>query len=116
MPRSATQNPRPPALPTADASDAPLTPSKTQRKREAHALQTLGIQLVALSTAQLARLDLPETLHEAVLAAQRMRSHGARTRHLQSIGTLMRQLEPSVLSRVRAAFTSGRAGTPPPQP
>jgi len=108
MPRSATQNPRPPALPTADASDAPLTPSKSQRKRDAHALQTLGIQLVALSAAPLARLDLPETLHEAVLAAQRMRAHGARMRQLQYIGKVMRQLEPSVLSRVRAALTSNR--------
>ena len=60
--------------------------------------------------------DLPETLHEAVLAAQRIRSHGARTRQLQYIGKLMRQLEPSVLSRVRAALTYGRAGTPLPQP
>ena len=115
MPRPPTQETHPPptAIPPADA---PLTPSKTQRKRDAHALQVLGGQLVALSTAQLARLDLPEPLHEAVLAAQRMRAHGARTRHLQYIGKLMRQLEPSVLSRVRAAFTSGRAGTPPPQP
>ena len=103
----------PPALPTADA---PLTPSKSQRKRDAHALQTLGVQLVALSAAQLARLDLPEALHEAVVAAQRMRSHGARTRQMQYIGKLMRQLEPSVLSRVRAALTPGRAGTPRPQP
>ena len=110
MPRSPTQEPRPPptAIPTADASDAPLTPSKSQRKRDAHALQTLGIQLVALSAAQLARLELPETLHEAVLAAQRMRAHGARTRQLQYIGKVMRQLEPSVLSRVRAALTSDR--------
>jgi ribosome-associated protein len=110
MPRPPTPDPRPhpPALPTADASDAPLTPSKSQRKRDAHALQTLGIQLVALSAAQLARLELPETLHEAVLAAQRMRSHGARTRQLQYIGKVMRQLEPSVLSRVRAALTSDR--------
>ena len=115
MPRPPTQEtrPPPPAIPTADA---PLTPSKSQRKRDAHALQTLGIQLVALSIAPLARLDLPEALHEAVVAAQRIRSHGARTRQLQYIGKLMRQLEPSVLSRVRAAFTSGRAGTPPPQP
>jgi ribosome-associated protein len=100
-------------MPTADA---PLTPSKTQRKRDAHALQTLGIQLVALSAAQLARLDLPEILHEAVLAAQRMRSHGARTRHLQYIGKLMRQLEPAMLSRIRAALAPGRAVPPPPQP
>jgi len=107
MPRPPTQDTSqlPPALSTADA---PLTPSKTQRKRDAHALQTLGIQLVALSAAQLSRLDLPEALHEAVLAAQRIRSHGARTRQLQYIGKVMRQLEPSVLSRVRAALTSDR--------
>jgi ribosome-associated protein len=115
MPRPSTQdtNLRPPALST---PDAPLTPSKSQRKRDAHALQTLGIQLVALSVVQLARLDLPETLHEAVVAAQRMRAHGARTRQMQYIGKLMRQLEPGVLSRVCAALETGRAGIPRPQP
>ena len=114
MPRPPTPDPRPhpPALPTADAA---LTPSKSQRKRDAHALQALGVQLVALSAAQLARLDLPETLHEAVLAVQRMRSHGARTRHMQYIGKLMRQLDPSVLSRIRAALDTRRAGIPRPQ-
>jgi ribosome-associated protein len=82
MPRPSTQEtrPHPPALPTADT---PLTPSKSQRKRDAHAIQALGVQLVALSAVQLARLDLPEALHEAVVAAQRMRAHGARTRQLQ---------------------------------
>ena len=109
-------NPRPPTLPTADASDAPLTPSKSQRKRDAQALQALGVQLVALSAAQLVRLALPEALHEAVLAAQRMRSHGARTRQLQYIGKLMRQLEPDALHRVRTALETGRAGSPRPQP
>ena len=115
MPRSSTPdtNPRPPALP---ASDAPLTPSKSQRKRDAHALQALGVQLVALSAAQLAQLDLPETLHEAVVAAQRMRAHGARTRQMQSIGKVMRQLEPNVLSHIRTALVPGRARTPRPQP
>ena len=62
-------NPRPRAFPTADAADAPRTPSKSQRKRDAHTLQTRGIQLVALSAAQLARLDLPKALQEAVVAA-----------------------------------------------
>ena len=115
MPRPPTQDPspHPPAIPMADA---PLTPSKSQRKRDAHALQALGVQLVALSAVQLTRLDLPETLHEAVGAAQRMRAHGARTRQMQYIGKLMRQLEPSVLSHIRAALTPGRAGTPRPQP
>jgi ribosome-associated protein len=117
MSHASTQdtNPRPLAFPTADASDAPLTPSTSQRKRDAQALQALGVQLVALSAAHLARLALPEALHEAVVAAQRMRTHGARTRQLQSIGKLMRQLEPGVLSRVRAALETGRAGIPRPQ-
>ena len=107
MPQRPPQDPRPhpPGLPTADA---PLTPSKTQRKRDAHALQALGVQLVALSMTQLVRLDLPEPLHEAVLAAQRMRAHGARTRQMQYIGKVMRQLEPSVLHRVRAALAPER--------
>jgi ribosome-associated protein len=115
MPRPPTPDPRPspPALPT---GDAPLTPSKSQRKRDAQALQTLGVQLVALSTAQLVRLDLPESLHEAVVAAQRMRTHGARTRQMQYIGKLMRQLEPDALRRVRTVLETGRAGIPRPQP
>ena len=71
--------PRPRACPTADAADAPLTPSTSQRTRDAHAFQALGVQLVALSAAQLARLDLPGALHEAVVAAQRMRAHATTT-------------------------------------
>ena len=115
MPQFPPQDPRPhpPVLP---AANAPLPPSKTQRKRDAHALQALGGQLVALSAVQLARLDLPETLHEAVVAAQRMRAHGARTRQMQYIGKLMRQLDPRVLSHIRAALVPGRARTPRPQP
>ncbi len=108
MPRTPTQDPRPrpPAIPTADA---PLTPSKSHRKRDTHAFQVLGVQFVALSAAQLTRLALPKALHEAVVAAQRMRSHGAHPRQMQPIGKLMRQLEPAALSRIRAALTPGRA-------
>jgi ribosome-associated protein len=113
MPRPPMKDTSPPALPTADA---PRTPSKSQRKRDAHALQALGEQLVALSAAQLARLDLPEALHEAVVAGQRMRSHEARRRQMQYIGKVMQQLEPTALSRVRAAVAPGRDATPRPQP
>ena len=108
MPRLPTQHPRL-HLPALPAADAPLTPSTSQRKRDAHALQALGVQLVALSAVQLTRLDLPETLHEAVGAAQRMRAHGARTRQMQYIGKLMRQLEPTTLSRIRAVLTPERS-------
>jgi ribosomal 50S subunit-associated protein YjgA (DUF615 family) len=51
-----------------------------------------------------------------VVAAQRMRTHGARTRQMQYIGKLMRQLEPDALRRVRTVLETGRAGIPRPQP
>ena len=101
---------------TAPMADASPRPSKSQRKREAHALQALGAQLVALPRAHLARMELPDALHEAVVAAQGLRPHGARRRHLQYIGTLMRQLDAAELRRVRAALAPTRAVRPRPQP
>ena len=83
-------------------------PSKTQRKKEVHALQDLGEALVALSEEQLARIALPERLRDAVMEARRITRFEAKRRQLQYIGKLMRQLEPSMLSRVRAALTSDR--------
>jgi ribosome-associated protein len=79
-------------------------------------VQALGAQLVALSPGHLARLDLPGELHEAVLAAQGMRTHGARLRQMQFIGKLMRQLDAASLRTVREALEPGRALTPRPQP
>jgi ribosome-associated protein len=81
-------------------------PSKSQRKREMHALQRLGTSLVALSRPQLEELGLPLPLLEAVLTAQTMRSHGALRRQLQYIGKLMRSLDPlpiqQALARIQA--------------
>lgn len=69
-------------------------PSKSQKKREMNALQDLGEQLVALSSDQLKKIELPDTLREAVRDAQRFNSHGARRRQMQYIGKLMREIEP----------------------
>jgi len=104
--------PRPTNTPTVPTADVEAQPSKSQRKRDAHALQALGAQLVALSPAHLAQLALPDALCEAVVAAWRIRSHGARTRQMQYLGKLMRQLDPAVLRRVRAALEPRRAVTP----
>jgi len=68
-------------------------PSKSRRKREAHALQTLGENLVALKDGQLERIPLPADLHAAILEARRLHQRGARKRQLQYIGRLMRQLD-----------------------
>lgn len=85
--------PRRPFSPIPPAADSPLRPSKSQRKREAHAMQDLGERLVALPPASLARLALPAALHNAVVAARAMPQHGARARQMQYIGKLMRYLE-----------------------
>jgi len=77
-------------------------------------LQALGAQLVALSPGYLARLQLPDALREAVLAAQGMRAHGARLRQMQYIGKLMRQLDDAALRTVREALEPGRAPFPLP--
>ena len=68
-------------------------PSKTQRKQEMHALQTIGEQLVALDIKQLNELDLPEILMDALLEAKQIQKHGARRRQMQYIGKLMRKID-----------------------
>lgn len=68
--------------------------SRTQKKKEDRALQLLGEGLTALPPEQLATLELPEELAEAVAAARNIKSHGARRRQMQYIGTLMRHVDP----------------------
>ena len=82
-------------LPPAPAGEAaPERPSKSQRKRDMTALQDLGESLLRLTSAELARIDLPEELRQAITGSARITSHEARRRHLQYIGKLMRQVDP----------------------
>lgn len=94
---------------TAEHSPVPQAPSKSQRKREATALQALGEKLVALKPAQLAKMPLPPELLEAVLAAQGMRQRGAHKRQLQYIGRLMRSLDPEPVRIALLALESTSA-------
>jgi ribosome-associated protein len=71
------------------------TPSKSQKKRDSLALQDLGGELVALSSVQLARVDMPDALRLAVREAQRINSNGAKRRQMQYIGRLMREADPA---------------------
>ncbi len=68
--------------------------SRTQKKNEARALQKLGEQLVALSFQHLESINISDDLHHAVIVARKTKSHGARRRQLQYIGTLMRDIDP----------------------
>jgi len=69
------------------------TPSKTQRKRDSLALQDLGQELTRLTAQQLAELDLPDRLVDAVLAAQHISKFGALRRQIQYIGRLMHEVD-----------------------
>ena len=75
-------------------------PSKTQRKKEMHALQELGARLTEFSKAQLEKLPLPDKLRNAIHEFQRLpNSHGAKRRQLQYIGRLMRDFELEEIER-----------------
>ena len=82
-------------------------PSKTRRKHEMHALQELGVALVALEPARLATLDLPEKLAEAIAFARRTTRHEARRRQLQYIGRLMRDVDAAPIRAALAAWAEG---------
>ena len=81
-------------------------PSKSARKREYQALQSLGEQLIGLSAEQLANMSLDEQLLEAVQTAKGMKSHGALRRQKQLIGKLMRVVDPEPIRVALDAFNS----------
>ncbi len=65
-------------------------PSKSQLKRESHALQELGEELVEMPEGKLQKFDLPEPLKLAIYEARKLRNREAKRRQLQYIGKLMR--------------------------
>jgi ribosome-associated protein len=84
-------------------------PSKTRRKKEMHALQALGGELVLLPEQELASLELPERLLDAVLAARAIPAgrHEARRRQLQYIGKLMRDIDAAPIQAKLAVRQAG---------
>ena len=72
-------------------------PSKSQRKRESHALQDIGAQLVELSANQLKRIDMPDNLRLAIEETQRTRSREGLRRQMQYVGKVMRGIDTAPL-------------------
>ena len=83
-------------------------PSKTQRKKQMHELQTLGERLVALNASQLDEVDLPQRLRAAVDDAKRFTRHEARRRQMQYIGRLMRDVDAAPI-RAQLAEVEGHS-------
>ena len=81
-------------------------PSKSARKRAAHAAQELGERLARLPDAELDALKLPEPLCEAIRGARHINSRAAAVRQRQYIGKLMRAVD---LEPIRAALAARSA-------
>lgn len=82
-------------------------PSKSQRKRDMHALRDLGKTLTELSEDQLARLQLPDALRDAIREVRHISQRGALRRQLQYVGKLMREVDAERVQRELDAMTAG---------
>lgn len=83
-----------------DYADEP--PSKSELKRQSRDLQDLGQALVDLPAAEFDALPVPEDLREAIIAARRITSHGARVRQRLYIGKLLRNIDPEPIREALA--------------
>jgi len=90
-----------------EASARTDAPSKTRRKAQMHALQSLGEALVELKPSRLAELELPERLAEAIADARGISKWEAKRRQLQFIGRLMRDIDPQPIGAKLAQWASG---------
>lgn len=89
-----------------DHSD-PRPPSRSQKKRDSHALQDLGDKLAELPESTLKRLDLPPQLLEAIKDYKGLTKHEAKRRQLQFIGALMRETDSDPLARAVEDIEAG---------
>lgn len=86
--------------------DRPDKPSKSQRKRDADALQKLGVSLMSLKAADLARCPLRPVTRDAILMCKTINSRPALKRQKQLIGKLMRNEDAEAIQ----AFISPTTG------
>lgn len=82
--------------------------SKSEVKRELHALRDVGERLVGLPAAALARIPLPEELAAAVQEARRITAHGALKRQIGYIGKLLRAIDPEPIQQALADLDAGQ--------
>ena len=84
-----------------------LGPSRSEQRREALDIRSLGEKLVALAPAHLARLPIPEDLLEHIHDTQRITSHIAHKRQLQFLAKQMRRESDATLDAIRDAMELG---------
>lgn len=84
-----------------------LSPSRSQRRREALDVLALATTLAGLEPGRLARLPVPEHLLPHVADARRISSHIARKRQLAFLAKQMRREDDQVLDAIRDALDAG---------
>lgn len=85
--------------------------SRADKKRESEALQALGEALLSLRGDLFARLELPESLTEALTEARRITDFEGRRRQMQYVGKLMRKLDDDAVQAIRTALDIQRSGS-----
>lgn len=80
-------------------------PSKSQLKRDAHAVRDLGTELSLLGAAERARVPLPEDIVDAIDELNRTTKNGARKRQL---GWLAKRLRKIDIEPIESALESMR--------
>ncbi|MGH8072822.1 MAG: ribosome biogenesis factor YjgA [Lysobacter sp.] len=78
--------------------------SRSQQRREALEVLSLGQQLVALTETQLAKLPVPEALLPHIRDARRITSHIAHKRQMAFLAKQMRREDDEVLDAIRDAL------------
>ncbi|MBO9883080.1 ribosome biogenesis factor YjgA [Xanthomonas sp. D-109] len=78
--------------------------SRSQQRREALEVLSLGEKLVALTPAQLAKLPVPESLLPHIAETKRITSHIAHKRQLAFLAKQMRREDEAVLEAIREAM------------
>lgn len=91
----------------ATPDDIYTRPSKSQVKRDMHALLDLGKQLVGLSPERLKQLPLSEKLYDAIQLAQRTNSREGRRRQVHYVGKLMRDTDANAIRHQLDTWANG---------
>lgn len=83
-------------------------PSRSARRREALDVLAFAKQLSELPPTRLAKLELPDDVHDELAEVQRTPSHIAHKRQLAHLAKLMRAHDEEAFAAARAALTNDR--------
>lgn len=92
---------------TEDLQDFDDRPSKSQIKREMHALLDLGKRLIDQPVDRLKQLPLSERLYESIVLAQRTTSREGRRRQTHFVGKLMREADAATIEAQLETWANG---------